>query len=65
LSGEERVWRCQGSEELEAGRRTPEWGVRFHARISSSNVGPRKSPKNVQVSRDVDRSVTIKTRVIE
>jgi hypothetical protein len=27
--------------------------------------GPRKSPKNVQVSRDVDRPVTIKARVID
>jgi hypothetical protein len=40
---------------------TPEYGVKFHARISSSTVGPR----NVQVSRDVDRPVTIKARVIE
>jgi hypothetical protein len=40
---------------------TPECGVKFHARISSSTVGPR----NVQVSRDVDRPVTIKARVIE
>jgi hypothetical protein len=40
---------------------TPECGVKFHARISSSTVGPRK----VQVSRDVDRPVTIKARVIE
>jgi hypothetical protein len=44
---------------------TPECGVKFHARISSSTVGPRKSPRNVQVSRDVDRPVMIKTRVIE
>ncbi|KAH0819801.1 hypothetical protein GEV33_002990 [Tenebrio molitor] len=44
---------------------TPECGVKFHARISSSTVGPRKSPRNVQVSRDVDRPVTIKARVIE
>jgi hypothetical protein len=40
---------------------TPECGVKFHARISSSTMGPRK----VQVSRDVDRPVTIKARVIE
>jgi hypothetical protein len=40
---------------------TPECGVKFHARISSSTVCPR----NVQVSRDVDRPVTIKARVIE
>jgi hypothetical protein len=40
---------------------TPECGVKFHARISSPIVGPRK----VQVSRDVDRPVTIKARVIE
>jgi hypothetical protein len=40
---------------------TPECGVKFHAWISSSTVGPR----NVQVSRDVDRPVTIKARVIE
>jgi hypothetical protein len=44
---------------------TPECGVKFHARISSSTLGPRKSPRNVQVSRDVDRPVTIKARVIE
>ncbi|KAH0818975.1 hypothetical protein GEV33_003816 [Tenebrio molitor] len=44
---------------------TPECGVKFHARISSSTVGPRKSPRKVQVSRDVDRPVTIKARVIE
>jgi hypothetical protein len=44
---------------------TPECGDKFHARISSSTVGPRKSPRNVQVSRDVDRPVTIKARVIE
>jgi hypothetical protein len=44
---------------------TPESGVKFHAWISSSTVGPRKSPRNVQVSRDVDRPVTIKARVIE
>ncbi|KAH0817062.1 hypothetical protein GEV33_005729 [Tenebrio molitor] len=37
---------------------TPECGVKFHARISSPIVGPRK----VQVSRDVDRPVTIKAR---
>jgi hypothetical protein len=43
-----------------AENRTPECGVRFHARISSTTVGPRKSPRNVQVSRDVDRPVTIK-----
>jgi hypothetical protein len=40
---------------------TPECGVKFHARILSSTVGPRK----IQVSRDVDRPVTIKARVIE
>jgi hypothetical protein len=40
---------------------TPECGVKFHAQISSSTVGPR----NVQVPRDVDRPVTIKARVIE
>jgi hypothetical protein len=44
---------------------TPECGVKFHARISSSTVGPRKFPRKVQVSRDVDRPVTIKARVIE
>jgi hypothetical protein len=44
---------------------TPERGVRFHARISSFTVGPRKSARNVQVSREVDRPVTIKARVIE
>jgi hypothetical protein len=44
---------------------TPECGVKFHARISSSTVDPRKSPRNVQISRDVDRPVTIKARVIE
>ncbi|KAH0815335.1 hypothetical protein GEV33_007456 [Tenebrio molitor] len=44
-----------------AENQTPECGVRFHARISSFTVGPR----NVQVSRDVDRPVTIKARVIE
>jgi hypothetical protein len=44
---------------------TPECGVKFHARISSSTVGQRKSLRNVQVSRDVDRPVTIKARVIE
>jgi hypothetical protein len=44
-----------------AENQTPECGVRFHARISSSTVGPR----NVQVSRDVDRPVTIKARVID
>jgi hypothetical protein len=48
-----------------AENQTPECGVRFHARISSSTVSPRKSPRNVQVSRDVDRSVTIRARVIE
>jgi hypothetical protein len=48
-----------------AENQTPECGVRFHARISSSTVGPRKSPRNVQVSRDVDRPVTIKARVID
>ncbi|KAH0812143.1 hypothetical protein GEV33_010648 [Tenebrio molitor] len=48
-----------------AENQTPECGVRFHARISSSTVGPRKSPRNVQVSRDVDRPVRIKARVIE
>jgi hypothetical protein len=47
------------------GDQAPECGVRFHARISSSTVGPRKSPKNVEVSRVVDRPVTIKARVIE
>jgi hypothetical protein len=45
--------------------RTPECGVRFHARISSSTMGSRKSPRIVQNSRDVDRPVTIKARVIE
>jgi hypothetical protein len=40
---------------------TPECGVKFHARILSSTVGPR----NVQISRDLDRPVTIKARVIE
>jgi hypothetical protein len=40
---------------------TPECGVKFHAWISLSTVGPRK----VQVSRDVDRPVTIKATVIE
>jgi hypothetical protein len=44
-----------------AENQTPERGIKFHARISSSTVGPRK----VQVSRDVDRPVTIKARVIE
>jgi hypothetical protein len=44
---------------------TPECGVKFHAQISSSTVGPRNSPMKVQVSRDVDRPVTIKARVIE
>jgi hypothetical protein len=44
---------------------TPECGVKFHARISSSTVGRRKSPRNVQVSRDVNRPTTIKARVIE
>jgi hypothetical protein len=48
-----------------AKNQTPECGVKFHARISSSTVGPRKFPRNVQVSRDVDRPVTIKARVIE
>jgi hypothetical protein len=42
-----------------AKNQTPECGVRFHARIST--VGPR----NVQVSRDIDRPVMIKARVIE
>jgi hypothetical protein len=42
---------------------TPECGAKFHAWISSSTVGPRKSPRNVQVSRDVDRPVTIKARI--
>jgi hypothetical protein len=42
---------------------TPECGVKLHAWISSSTVGPRKSPRNVQVSRDVDRPVTIQARV--
>jgi hypothetical protein len=42
---------------------TPKCGARFHARISSSSVGPRKSPRNVQVSRDVDHPMTIKARV--
>ncbi|KAH0816669.1 hypothetical protein GEV33_006122 [Tenebrio molitor] len=50
-----------------AKKQTPECGVKFHARISSSTVGPRKSPRksprNVQVSRDVDRPVTIKARI--
>jgi hypothetical protein len=44
---------------------TPECGVKFHARISSSTVGPRKSPRNVQVSKDVDHPVTIKARLTE
>jgi hypothetical protein len=44
-----------------AENQTPECGVKFHARISSSTVDPR----NVQISRDVDRPVTIKARVIE
>jgi hypothetical protein len=44
---------------------TSKCGVKFHAWISSSTVGPRKSPRKVQVSRDVDRPVTIKARVIE
>jgi hypothetical protein len=44
---------------------TPECGVKLHARISSSTVGRRKSPRNVQVSRDVNRPTTIKARVIE
>jgi hypothetical protein len=48
-----------------AENRTPECGVKFHAWISSSTVGPRKSPRKVQVSRDVDRPVTIKATVIE
>jgi hypothetical protein len=77
LNGEKRVWRRRGSEEGEAGRRvqevqtqTPRSGftdprrtVREepNARISSSTV----SPRNVQVSRDVDHPVTIKARVIE
>jgi hypothetical protein len=48
------------------GRGEPnECGVKFHARISSSTVGLRKSPRNLQVSRDVERPVTIKTMVIE
>jgi hypothetical protein len=42
-----------------AKNQTLECGVRFLARISSSTVGSR----NVQVSRDVDRPVTIKNRV--
>jgi hypothetical protein len=42
-----------------AKNQTPECGVRFHTRIST--VGPR----NVQVSRDIDRPVMIKARVIE
>jgi hypothetical protein len=33
----------------------PECGVRFHAQISSSTVGPRKSPRNVEVSRVVGK----------
>jgi hypothetical protein len=45
-----------------AENRTPECGVRFHARISSSTVGPRKSPRNVPISGDVDRPVTSKAR---
>jgi hypothetical protein len=48
-----------------AENQTQECAVRFHARISSSTVGPRKSPRNVQVSKDVDRHLTIKARVIE
>ncbi|KAJ3623563.1 hypothetical protein MTP99_019782 [Tenebrio molitor] len=44
---------------------TPECGVKFHARISSSIVGPRKSPRKGQVSRDIDCPVTIKARAIE
>jgi hypothetical protein len=48
-----------------AENRTPECGVKFHARISSSTEGLRKSPRNIQISRDVDRPVTIKARVIE
>jgi hypothetical protein len=48
-----------------AENRTPEYGLRFHARISSSTVGPRKSPRDVQISGDVDRPVTSKARVIE
>jgi hypothetical protein len=44
-----------------AENQTPECGVRFHARISSSTVGPR----NVQSPRDADRPVTIKARVID
>jgi hypothetical protein len=48
-----------------AKNQTPECGVKFHARISSSTVGPRKSPRNVKVSRDVDRPVPIKAKVIE
>jgi hypothetical protein len=48
-----------------AENQTPECGVKFHARISSSTVGPRKSRRNVQICRDVDRPVTIKARVIE
>jgi hypothetical protein len=44
---------------------TPECGVKFHAWISSSTMGPGKSPRNVQVFKDVDRPVTIKARVIE
>jgi hypothetical protein len=39
----------------------PECGVRFHARISSSTVGPR----NVRISKDVVHPVTTKARVIE
>jgi hypothetical protein len=46
-------------------KQTPECGVKFHAWISSSTVGPRKSLRNVQVSRDVDPPVTTKARVIE
>jgi hypothetical protein len=44
-----------------AENRTPECGVKFHAWISSSAVGP----WNVQASKDIDRPVTIKARVIE
>ncbi|KAH0814234.1 hypothetical protein GEV33_008565 [Tenebrio molitor] len=47
LNGEKKVWRLRGAD----------------LRIPDGSVGPRKSPRNVQVSRDVDRPVTIKARV--
>jgi hypothetical protein len=47
------------------GEPNAECGVKFHARISSSTVDPRKSPRNVQICRDVDHPVTIKAWVIE